>query len=124
MPKNSESDGTSRTSTPIPALDTPPLKPWNDFDHEAASPYAGMCRRLAEIVADDEWHSWNELISDVLPENFDLKDETVESAIRQMATRGDLRIWRKHQYSRAVRLSTRWQGYRNDACPECGAERR
>jgi hypothetical protein len=115
-----DGDGSSRASVPIPALDTPPLKPWNEFDHEASAPYAELCRRLAEIVADDEWHDWNDLIADVAPETLGLADKTVQGAIRQMAARGDLRIWRKHQYRRAVRLTTRWQGYRSDYCSECG----
>ncbi len=120
MAKTTHRDDKPSSAKSIPAVDTPPLAPWNGFDHAATTRLAAMCRRLAEIVADDEWHDWRTLINEVAPEAMDLQDRTLERAIRQMAARGDLRIWRKNEYARSVRLAGRWQGYRKDICPECG----
>lgn len=112
--------GKVRKTNAVPAIDPPRLAPWNGFDHNAGTRLAEMCRRIAEVLADDEWHDWRSLFDEIAPETMDLQEKTLDNGIRRMAARGDVHIWRKNEYVRSVRLAGRWQGYKEGTCPQCG----
>jgi len=83
---------------------TPTLKPWNDFDVDRDCDFAHACRMVAEILADDDWHTKSSVIESVSAANLDLRSKTISGLITQLKAHGDIR-----EHGKRIRLTTRWQ---------------
>jgi len=117
----------TRNDPAYPCTRTPPIKPWNNFDIHAQNDGAIATRIVAELLADDRWHTLAEL-TDELNYELDFDADRTRKLLTLIQSHGDIRRDNVGNY----RITTRWRNYphHHDAqdasideplltCPEC-----
>lgn len=97
-----------RVDPAYPCTEPPPIKPCNGFDINAEHDRSLACRIIAELLADDEWHTREE-IDDELQYELDWPREWIRKMLGNLKSHGDIRTDNIGNY----RLTTRWRDYPN-----------
>lgn len=95
-----------RTDPAYPCQATPPIKPFNGFDIDGETDRAIATRIIAEILADDEWHTRRQIF-DELEYELDWPDSLTRKLLGCLKSHGDIRTDNVGNY----RLTTRWRKY-------------
>lgn len=88
-----------------PALEPPPIVPWNGFDIDSEGDVPEAILLISEIVMDDEWHPKVAVVDEVVYE-LELPHERVRKLLNQLKAHGDIR-----QDGDEIRMTTRWKGW-------------
>lgn len=88
-----------------PALEPPPILPWNGFDTDQTNDRSLAVKLIAEILMDDEWHHREDVINEVVYE-LELHPSAVSRLIYYLRIHGDIR-----QDEEWLRITTRWRNW-------------
>lgn len=88
-----------------PALEPPPILPWNGFDTSQINDRSLAVKLIAEILMDDEWHHREDVIAEVVYE-LELHASAVARLIYYLRIHGDVRADEEW-----LRLTTRWRNW-------------
>lgn len=91
-----------------PAIDPPPILPWNDFRTDEINDKALAVKLIAEILQDDEWHHRDDICEEVEYE-LELPRKATLNLLNSFRAHGDIRA--DHTAPEWLRLTTRWRGY-------------
>lgn len=103
-----------RSDPAYPCQVTPPIKPCNGFDINSETDRAIATRIIAEILADDHWHTRKEIAGE-LEYELDWSAGSTRKLLGCLKSHGDVRTDNVGNY----RLTTRWRNYSAHAADQC-----
>lgn len=95
-----------RNDPAYPCTSPPPIKPWSGFDIHRETDCAIATRIVAELLADDQWHTPGELASELNYE-LDFDADRTRKLLTAIQSHGDIRRDNVGNY----RITTRWRSH-------------